>query len=96
MLAKGSTREPEGQLCIVCQSIDLQHYLFQDLCPGTIRLGAFQDILEKSKCPLCRLIIRALSVNSEDYWEQRRYPSEVCYLGRKDGLSWPSVLEVLA
>lgn len=93
MFAKVNLEEPE-ELCIVCQAIDLQHYLFQDLCPGTIKLGVFQDILEKSKCPLCRLIIRALSVNSEDYWEKGIYPSEVCYLGRKDGLSRPSVLEV--
>ena len=84
----------EGQLCSICQDIDLQQYLFQDACPGTVTLGGFQDILKKEKCSLCRLIIKALSANSRDHWEKDIYPSEVCYLGRQDGRTQPSVVEV--
>ncbi|KAF4632992.1 hypothetical protein G7Y89_g5142 [Cudoniella acicularis] len=84
----------EKELCDICQTIDLQQYLFQNLCPGAITLGPFQNILKKSNCPLCRLIIQALNVNSADYWEKRKYPAEACYFGQQDGLSRPSVLEV--
>ena len=84
----------EGQLCNICEGIDLQHYLFRNVCPGTIKLGGFQDVLKKSECPLCRLIIQALSTNSRDHWETGIYPSEVCYLGRQDGRTQPSVVEV--
>lgn len=86
--------EMEGQLCSICQKIDLQQYLFEDLSPGTITLGGFQDIVKKSECPLCRLIIQALSANSRDHWEAGIYPSEVCYFGRQDGRSRPSIVEV--
>ena len=84
----------EGQLCIICQKINLQQYLFEDLSPGTITLGGFQDIAKKRECPLCRLIIQALGANSRDHWEVGIYPSEVCYFGRQDGRSRPSILEV--
>ncbi|KIM96766.1 hypothetical protein OIDMADRAFT_204534 [Oidiodendron maius Zn] len=84
----------EGELCSICQKINLQQYLFEDLSPGTITLGGFQDIAKKSECPLCRLIIQALGANSRDYWDAGIYPSEACYFGRQDGRSRPSILEV--
>ncbi|KFY27548.1 hypothetical protein V493_03429 [Pseudogymnoascus sp. VKM F-4281 (FW-2241)] len=82
------------ELCIVCREIDLRQYLFLDSCPGTVRLGEFQDILKRKHCALCRIIIQALYVNSEDHWQEGIYPVESCYLGRHDKLSRPSILEV--
>lgn len=84
----------ERELCNICQKINLQQYLFSDLCPGTITLGGFQEIFKKSKCSLCRLIIQALNANSRPYWKAGAYPTEVCYWGRQDGRNRPSILEV--
>ncbi|KFY24758.1 hypothetical protein V491_02032 [Pseudogymnoascus sp. VKM F-3775] len=87
-------QQHRDELCIVCRDIDLRQYLFQDLCPGTVKLGEFQDIMKRKHCPLCRVIMRALYVNSEDYWKEGIYPVESCYLGRYDKLLRPSILEV--
>ncbi|OBT51669.1 hypothetical protein VE04_07840, partial [Pseudogymnoascus sp. 24MN13] len=82
------------ELCIVCRDIDLRPYLFQDSCVATVRLGEFQDILKRKHCALCRIVIQALYVNSEDHWKEGVYPVETCYLGRYDKLSKSPILEV--
>ncbi|KAL4891881.1 heterokaryon incompatibility protein-domain-containing protein [Aspergillus ambiguus] len=81
-------------MCSVCCKIDVKQYLFRRSYAGSVRLGGFQDILQKSDCPLCRLIIRALQANSRDFWEYGRYPIETCYLGRAEGAFAPPNLEV--
>lgn len=82
------------ELCVVCRDIDLTQYLFHDSCVATVRLGEFQDILKRKHCALCKIIIRALYVSSEDHWKEGIYPMETCYLGRHDKLSKSPILEV--
>jgi hypothetical protein len=86
--------EQAGELCTVCQAIDLRLYLFQGSYSGTARLGPFQEILKRGNCTLCKLIVQALRSGYEDYWVEGAYPSEVCYLGRSSGRSHRPILEV--
>jgi hypothetical protein len=82
------------EFCDICQYIKLEDYFTQARYPGTVKLGCFQDIAKKDRCPLCRLVIQSLNHHSQKHWEAGMYPVEVCYLGRYNRKSnWP-VLEV--
>lgn len=54
-------QEPEEQeLCKVCSGIDFDRYLFHHIS-RKILLGTWLQLVQRSFCPFCRLVLRALT-----------------------------------
>lgn len=87
-----SIDERAESLCSGCQSLNLRRFLVESEDPGSIELGGFQEILQRKSCIFCRLIIQALSSHSGEYWQEKIYPVEKCYLRRIQGISGTSRL----
>lgn len=84
----------DSSLCDTCQRIKLDDYFSNpDYC-GSVELGPFQDIAQRTQCPLCRLVIQALNVHRNILWKDGIYPVEVCYLGRQNTQSHARGLQV--
>ena len=86
--------EEHLKLCDICQHVRLVDYFSVGNYPGTVELGRFQDVAKRDRCPLCKLVIQALSSHSRRHWKTGVYPVETCYLGRYDEKSNRPVLEV--
>ncbi|KAJ4124393.1 hypothetical protein NW754_000090 [Fusarium falciforme] len=80
-------------LCNACRAVDIAKYLSHN-DPISTPMGYFQDILKNENCTLCKLVIKALSVYAQSYWQPGKYPVEMCYLGRLSGNSSPGRIEV--
>ncbi|CZR65230.1 uncharacterized protein PAC_15130 [Phialocephala subalpina] len=48
------------ELCEVCRGINLRDFLFGEAEPSPINLGYLRDIVGKTDCRLCRLVVKAL------------------------------------
>ena len=57
-------------------------------------LARTRPILAKKDCPLCGLVIKALSVHTQGHWKEYEYPIETCFLGRQRGRTSAPALEV--
>jgi hypothetical protein len=51
-----------SELCDICAPIDFNRYLYEPL-PQRNRIGRWEDILARRRCPFCRLVVRALTIN---------------------------------
>ncbi|RSL46676.1 hypothetical protein CEP54_013750, partial [Fusarium duplospermum] len=79
-------------LCDTCRAVDIASYLSHN-DPVSTPMGYFQDVLKNKDCTLCKLIIKALSVYAQSYWQPGKYPVEMCHLGRLNGNLPPGRIE---
>lgn len=85
--------DESNHICDACKAVDIAKYLSHN-DPISTPMGYFQDILKNEDCTLCKLIVKALNVYAQSYWQPGKCPVEMCYLGRLSGNSSPGRIEV--
>lgn len=59
-LVLASTAEPSGKLCEVCRRINFPRHKYDPFLLK-VSLGTWRGLVQKTSCPFCRLVVRALN-----------------------------------